>query len=104
MEALQLQRWDCNVRELRNAVEAALATGEVPSGDAAPPAAAAQAAPGPLMDRPYGEAREELLAEFERSYAKRLMERAQGNISHAARIARVDRTHLLRLLKRHGLR
>jgi DNA-binding NtrC family response regulator len=103
LEALALQRWDGNVRELRNAVEAALATGELPVGAAAHPSAPA-AGDGSLMDRPYGEARETLLSEFERTYAKRLLERSQGNISQAARIARVDRTHLLRLLKRHGLR
>jgi DNA-binding NtrC family response regulator len=104
MEALALQRWDGNVRELRNAVEAALATGEIPGQAADRPQGPAPPGEETLMGRPYGEARESLLAEFERTYAKRLLERAQGNISQAARIARVDRTHLLRLLKRHGLR
>ena len=37
-------------------------------------------------------------------YVTRLVSRASGNMSRAARLARVDRTTLYRLLERHGFR
>lgn len=50
------------------------------------------------------EARERLLAAFERAYLERLLERANGNVAAAARLADVDRGTLFRMLKRLGLR
>jgi hypothetical protein len=45
-----------------------------------------------------------VLATFEKSYVTRLVARASGNMSKAARLASVDRTTLYRLLERHGFR
>jgi len=44
-----------------------------------------------------------VVAEFELRYLTDLVNRAQGNMSKAARIAGVDRTTLYRLMERHGL-
>ena len=44
------------------------------------------------------------LASFEKEYVTRLVSRASGNMSRAARLASVDRTTLYRLLERHGFR
>jgi DNA-binding NtrC family response regulator len=52
----------------------------------------------------YHTAKEQVLANFEREYVTRLVARAAGNMSRAARLANVDRTTLYRLLERHGFR
>jgi DNA-binding NtrC family response regulator len=53
---------------------------------------------------PFKEAKERLLDAFERSYVAQLLERAGGNVSRAADEAGIDRNHLARLAKKHGLR
>jgi DNA-binding NtrC family response regulator len=57
----------------------------------------------PLHDG-YHAAKEQVLATFEKEYVTRLVSRASGNMSRAARLASVDRTTLYRLLERHGFR
>jgi transcriptional regulator of acetoin/glycerol metabolism len=52
----------------------------------------------------YHVAKEQVLASFEKNYVTRLVARASGNMSRAARLASVDRTTLYRLLERHGFR
>jgi DNA-binding NtrC family response regulator len=104
LQELEAHRWPGNVRELRNLVDAVLATGQDSLLAAAPafdPDAADQI--GAVLDKPYREARGELLAEFERRYLTRLLERTGGNVRQAARDARMDRTYLVELLRRHQL-
>src|SRR5581483_4422553 len=60
-------------------------------------------APG-VLDNAYHLAKERVLAHFEEEYVTRLVARASGNVSRAARLASVDRTTLYRLLQRHGFR
>jgi DNA-binding NtrC family response regulator len=101
LDALKGHYWPGNVRELRNLVEATLAMGE------APPLEGGQAAPSPvamLDERSYKDARADALAQFERRYLGGLVERSKGNVSEAARLARMDRSHLIELLKKHGLK
>lgn len=52
----------------------------------------------------YGQTRAALESEFERRYVAWLLERQHGNLSAAAREARMDRKHLHDLAKKHGLR
>jgi DNA-binding NtrC family response regulator len=103
LEALETHRFPGNVRELRNLVEAALATGENPILDAVAPSGA-----GPLLDRvldaPYGAAREAVLAEFEERYLSHLLARSDNNVSKASRVAQMDRSHLTSLLRRRKMR
>src|SRR5207244_12699853 len=51
----------------------------------------------------YYSARGRLLARFDRRYLTRVVMRAGGNLSKAARLAQVDRTTFYRLMERHGL-
>src|SRR5207244_3149098 len=51
----------------------------------------------------YYEARDRLLARFDRRFLTRVVIRAGGNLSKAARMAKVDRTTFYRLMERHGL-
>jgi DNA-binding NtrC family response regulator len=52
----------------------------------------------------YHIAKEQVLTTFEKEYVTRLVARASGNMSRAARLASVDRTTLYRLLERNGFR
>jgi len=54
-------------------------------------------------DESYYTARDRLLAKFDKRYLTRVVIRAGGNLSKAARMARVDRTTFYRLMERHGL-
>jgi DNA-binding NtrC family response regulator len=103
--------WPGNVRELRNFIERTMAmSGDVAAVESAPAADAPRAGPGELagevstevdLSRPYIEAREELLARFEKAYLEAMLARHGGNISRAARAAGLDRMHFKRLLGRH---
>ncbi len=97
MEGLTRHHFAGNVRELRNLVEAAVAMGEAPPLPAPEPASHGEALAVDLA-APYREARAALLEEFEARYVAALMERAGGNVSAAARLARMARSHLHELL------
>jgi DNA-binding NtrC family response regulator len=101
MDQLRAHPWSGNVRELRNVVEAALVMGELDLGTADRPRQPL-AVPGSVA--PYRDARAAALTRFEAEYLKTLIERADGNASEAARLARMDRPYLLTLLRKHGLR
>jgi DNA-binding NtrC family response regulator len=105
MQQLASYRWPGNVRELRNLVEATVAMGEAP---ALPPPDGEVAPTGDLiaslLGLPYKDARGTLLGEFERRYLSHLLERSKGNVSSAAREARMDRSHLIDLIARHKLK
>jgi DNA-binding NtrC family response regulator len=98
--------WPGNVRELRNAVERAVLledlTGEPTMVDRPPFAADETAAPG-AASLPFSAAKSQAVERWERGYLSALMRQAAGNVSQAARLAQVDRTHLRDLLRRHGI-
>ena len=92
--------WPGNVRELRNYLERSLIL-ESPE-----PLFAGQGHLAPTIDtsQTLRAARQQWLDSFERRYLEKLLEDQGGNIKAAARAADVDRTHLYRMLWRHGLR
>jgi DNA-binding NtrC family response regulator len=94
----QRQGWPGNVRELRNAVERAVVTQSVPDPDA-------RRAHVLQIDlaTPFREAKRALLDEFERRYAKALLEAHDWNITAASRSAGVDRMSIYKLLSRLDL-
>ena len=107
MDALAKHHWPGNVRELRNFVESALAFGEAPPIERTEVTGAAQGGgtlSAALLERPYREARDTVLQDFQQAYFARLLERSDGNVSKAANMARMNRPHLIQLLKRYGLR
>jgi two-component system, NtrC family, response regulator GlrR len=104
VEALERQPWLGNVRELRSAVERAVLLGEV--------ALDLDDAPGPAPEGnavrfdpsvPFRAAKERVVSRWEQAYLSDLLAQAEGNVSKAARLARMDRNHLRELLRRHGL-
>jgi DNA-binding NtrC family response regulator len=114
MDLLQSRKWRGNVRELQNLVErvVVLATpGTEISPDEIPHAESSSATPqavvtasAQVMSDAYHVAKEQVLTQFEKEYMTRLVGRAAGNMSKAARLASVDRTTLYRLLERHGFK
>jgi DNA-binding NtrC family response regulator len=80
-------RWPGNVRELRNYIERSLA---MPGGEP-------EASPGP---RTYKQAKEQ----WERTYVEQLLRAAGGNVTAAAKEAKLDRAAFYRLLWRYGMR
>jgi DNA-binding NtrC family response regulator len=113
IELLQSCAWRGNVRELQNVVEHAvvLATAGSSIGPDEivlhhePSAGTDAVAPtSTYLNDAYHLAKEQVLAKFEKDYVTRLVARASGNMSRAARLASVDRTTLYRLLERHGFR
>jgi DNA-binding NtrC family response regulator len=99
-----------NVRELRNVITRAVALRPPGAGfDQMPvmlrPAAPVGTdAPAVRADRPFHEAKAEVVQRFERAYLTDLLARAEGNLSAAARLAGVERKHLYKLLDKAGLR
>jgi DNA-binding NtrC family response regulator len=84
-----------NVRELRGAVERAV-LGILP--EPAPPRLTA--ADVVTLDVPWRAQKEQLIAELERTYLKRLLEACGGNITEASRRSGINRVHLHELIRR----
>jgi DNA-binding NtrC family response regulator len=54
--------------------------------------------------RGYTELRKEILLRFQTDYVWRLLIAAKGNVSLAARMAKIDRKQLWRLIRKTGIR
>jgi DNA-binding NtrC family response regulator len=95
--------WPGNVRELEHLVYHGLLLCDGPAISVAPPASLAAVAPGSRNHRGYRHAKQQAIADFEHAYLVGLIDEARGNVSVAARLARTERRHLGRLLKKHRL-
>jgi DNA-binding NtrC family response regulator len=112
VDFLRSKPWRGNVRELQNVIEhvAVLAepnqpiepsdipiydepTGEIASDGTMPTG---------ILNDAYHPAKDRLIAHFEKEYLSRLVSRAGGNMSKAARLASIDRTTLYRLMEKHN--
>jgi two-component system, NtrC family, response regulator HydG len=116
LEAMTEYAWPGNVRELENAVLHAIALrrGESIGPESLPPqiAGRGRSNSGSIIvdaaddgDELVGltEAKRRAGAAFEKRYLMRVMEKAKGSVSEAARLAGLDRTNFRRLLQRHGI-
>jgi len=99
VEHLARLSWPGNVRELRNAVERAALTGQAPPP---PPSQSAAVRIAPI-DSSYQEAKERAVRAWEREWVEALLGAAGGNLSRAARAAKMGRSHLRELARRHGV-
>ena len=113
LAALSAHDWPGNVRELRNVLDRAIyiatASGETELGLVDMPVSASTGRDiEPRLSfspsQSYRETRTAFETDFERRYVAWLLERHGGNISAAAREARMDRKHLYDLARKHGLR
>ena len=101
--------WPGNVRELRNLIEMAF---HARNGKVDPSAYLylgrmqqpnAHTSPAHGADRPFKDAKQDLIGEFEKDYVRALLDRNAWNISRAAREAQIERAYLQRLVKKHRL-
>src|SRR5437016_1397410 len=115
---LRSRPWKGNVRELQNVIEHLVVLlrpgadvqpedipvidGPMPTEDPDESASAIKDADNAIADG-YRATRERLLGRFERRFLQQLVTQADGNVSRAARIARLNRTTLYRLMERYGL-
>ncbi len=109
--ALRSYGWPGNVRQLRNVIERAAALAP-PDGVLRPEVLGLDAAGGgdePALRAPvdpsvpFKDAKDRLIHVWEREYMAGLIERSGGNLAQAARVAGIDRAHLYRILRKHGL-
>jgi DNA-binding NtrC family response regulator len=102
--------WPGNVRELKNVIDRGLSL----MGDKQvllPSLLGLEAAGGPgaapawptVGHEGFREAKERLIASWERDYVTQLLRRAGGNVSRAAREGGLDRVYLHRLIKKYHI-
>ena len=107
-------RWPGNVRELKNVIERGRSM-LPPLADGAPKdeprviTAELLGLPPPgeeaqvISTGRFREEKERVIDTWEFGYVQRLIERAEGNVSRAARYGGLDRVYLHRLMKKHGI-
>ena len=100
--SLRARPWPGNVRQLRNAVIAYVALGELPP---APSRSAGDTSLTSFVDvaTPYPELKDRLVDAFTAIYLRELMAHAKGNQTVAAKVAGLDRSYLGRLLAKFGI-
>jgi len=121
-EALRNYDWPGNVRELLNVVERTAliweGNGPINAKILALPTRSAMALGGPKLElvaspftspensgvESYSDLKKKWMDSFEREYLVSTLNRYGGNVSAAAREAKLDRSNFLRLLRRHNLR
>jgi transcriptional regulator with GAF, ATPase, and Fis domain len=103
LEQLRSRSWPGNARELRNAIQSYAAVGQLPPAIEPPRAAGFvnDAEIDPTI--PYPEQKERVVEQFTRAYLKALLRYTNGHQSAAARIGKLDRTTLGRLMTKYGL-
>jgi len=99
---LQHAAWPGNVRELRNYLERCLVFEDALalSEEEARPGGTVEVDPS----QPYADQRRRVVDDFERRYLRALLDKHQGKVAQAAVTAGMDRVHLYRLLRRHGIK
>ena len=112
MEVLKRHEWPGNVRELRNLIELAfyserrpvdlsafLSLGNLRAGRKNNEPEVVFSA-----DKPFKDAKNDLIEEFEKAYLNELLARNKQNISRSAREAGIERAYLQRLIRKYGMR
>ena len=111
MDTLKRHDWPGNVRELRNLIEVAfyserrpvdlsafVSLGRLRAGHKAESELTVTA------DKPFKDAKSDLIEEFERTYLQELLSRNRQNVSRSAREAGIERAYLQRLIKKYGMK
>jgi len=110
--ALESYLWPGNVRELQNVIEraCALADGptltvhDLPEKILTPQAAQSAGQSGNGAELSFKQAKAKWIEELEGKYLREILDRFHGNVSQAARAAKMDRTTFHRILRKHRIR
>jgi len=103
--AMQRGSWPGNVRELRSAVERAVIFDDPSAWNRDDQIEGTGSGPADFDPSvPFRAAKLHAVSRWECAYLEELMRRAGGNLSRAARAAKMDRGHLRDLLHRHAIR
>ena len=113
--------WPGNVRELANVIERAVSFAETDSIEVRDLPDHIAVAQRPIHEEPthvekgptrglrpdtggtFKDAKEQWVSAFEKDYIEELLRRNDGNISHAAREADIDRKYFRKLMKKYGI-
>ena len=112
MDILKRHEWPGNVRELRNLIELAFYSEKRPVN------LSAFLSIGPLRtgrggdqpetafatDKPFKDAKNDLIEEFEKAYLNAVLARNRQNISRSAKEAGIERAYLQRLIRKYGMK
>ena len=112
MDVLKRHEWPGNVRELRNLIELAFYSERRPVdlsaflslGNLRAGRKASEPEMSFVTDKPFKDAKNDLIEEFERTYLNDLLARNKQNISRSAREAGIERAYLQRLIRKYGMR
>jgi DNA-binding NtrC family response regulator len=113
LDLLRGRPWCGNVDELRNVIEylavfaepgGCIQPDDIPLSDAMISALVTGHFPAAVIEDDYHQAKDTVVALFEKVYLARVVDRAHGNIAKAARLAGIDRATLYRLMDKHGIR
>ncbi len=109
LDLLEGYQWPGNVRELVNVIERATSFAEggvVCAADLPEPIRLAGSNPGVSAatgEVTFKDAKERWITSFERDYILALLKKNNGNISHAAREADIDRKYFRKLMRKYGI-
>jgi two-component system response regulator GlrR len=101
LECMAIYRWPGNVRELENVLTRALVFSEgaeIQAEDLSLPIF-----PGKIGDESFRTLKARIIKDFERDYLQKILDRHEGNITHAAQAADKNRRAFWELLRKHGL-
>jgi transcriptional regulator with GAF, ATPase, and Fis domain len=112
MDVLKRHEWPGNVRELRNLIELAFYSERRPVdlsaflslGNLRAGRKSSEPEVSFVTDKPFKDAKNDLIEEFERTYLNDLLARNKQNISRSAREAGIERAYLQRLIRKYGMR
>ncbi len=102
LERLMQHRWEGNVRELQNVIEAAAALAPGPRLRVEDLGLARDSSLPPTVARPQGIGLS--MRDYERACIEEALRRAEGRVERAATLLRIGRSTLYRKLRDHGIK
>lgn len=103
LEALCCYAWPGNIRELENVMQQVVVLTDAKTIE---PEDLPISVPSPLRDHcdeSLKQAKAEVIEQFEKAYLAKLLQAHQGNVTHAARAAKMERRAFGRLIKKYQI-